>query len=75
MGWFQQLCRNTGRMIHGITQPIKDDAAQRRTAQVVRHDVEEQALDEHITLRRTTIEEIEIKPSPGTPGPHTPNPD
>lgn len=61
MSWFQKLCRNTGLMIHGVTQPIKDDAKAKPTTKVVKHQVEEEERD-GVTLRRTTIEEIEMKP-------------
>jgi len=49
-------------MVHGIKQPIKDDAATRGSKQVIKHEVEEEQLDNNVTLRRTTIEEIEMKP-------------
>ena len=62
MGWFQNLCRNVGLAVHNVKQPIKDDAAERGNTQVVKKEVEEEQVDENITLRRTTIEEIEIKP-------------
>ncbi len=65
MSWFQKLCRNTGLMIHGITQPAKDEAKKKPTTQVVRHEVEEEERD-GVTLRRTTIEEIEMKPKAGS---------
>lgn len=65
MGWFTRLCRNTGLMIHHAAKPV---AGQK---QVVRHETEEQRVSETTTLRRTTIEEIEIKQdtpdSPDTP--------
>ena len=62
MPWFQNLCRNIGLTIHNVKKPIKDDAAERTAKQVTKREVEEEQLDEHITLRRTTIEEIEMKP-------------
>ncbi len=62
MGWFHKLCRNAGLMVHGIKQPIKDDAKARGTTHVTKREVEEKKIDEHITLRRTVIEEIEMKP-------------
>ena len=62
MPWFQNLCRNLGLTVHNVKKPIKDDAAQRATKQVTKREVEEQKIDENITLRRTTIEEIEMKP-------------
>lgn len=61
MSWFQKLCRNTGLMIHGITQPGNADAKDKPTTKVVKHEVEEEEHD-GVTLRRTTIEEIEMKP-------------
>lgn len=62
MPWFQNLCRNLGLTVHNVKQPIKDDAAKRPNKQVVKKEVEEEQIDENITLRRTTIEEIEMKP-------------
>ena len=55
MGWFTQLCRNTGLMIHHATKPAKGQK------KVVRHETQEQKVNETVTLRRTTIEEIEVK--------------
>ena len=55
MPWFQKLCRQTGLALHGVMRPA-NKAEVRRT-------VEEKQVNEHITLRRTTIEEIELKPS------------
>ena len=84
MSWFQKLCRNTGLMIHGVTKPIKDDAKSKPTTQVVKHEVVEEQLEGNVTLRRTTIEEIEMKPAaaatpgyPADPSPETqdPNPE
>lgn len=62
MGWFQNLCRNVGLAVHNVKQPIKEDSAERAKTQVVKKEVEEEQIDENITLRRTTIEEIEMKP-------------
>ena len=62
MPWFQNLCRNLGLTVHSVKQPIKDDKAQRGTKQVVKKETQEERIDENITLRRTTIEEIEMKP-------------
>ena len=62
MPWFQNLCRNLGLTGHNVKQPIKDDKADRGSKQVVNKEVEEEQIDENITLRRTTIEEIEMKP-------------
>ena len=48
--------------IHNVKQPIKDDAADQATTQVIKREVEQEKVDQNITLRRTTIEEIEMKP-------------
>lgn len=62
MPWFQNLCRNLGLTVHNVKQPIKDDKAERGSKQVVNRETHEEQIDENITLRRTTIEEIEMKP-------------
>ena len=56
--WFTKLCRKSGLVIHHAITPAKKNKSNKR---VVRHDVEEQKLNDNVTLRRTTIEEIEIK--------------
>lgn len=53
MPWFQKLCRETGLMIHHIAKPVANKQEVNRT-------VEEQKLDDKTTLRRTTIDEIEV---------------
>ncbi len=55
MGWFTRLCRNTGLMVHHIAKPAKGEK------HVVRHETEEKQVNENVTLRRTTIEEIEVR--------------
>ncbi len=55
MGWFGDLCRNVGLMIHNVRNP---DGSRTR---VVRHEVEEETRGKTI-LRRTTIEEVEFRP-------------
>ena len=62
MGWFQNLCRNVGLAVHNVKQPIKDHKDARGKTEVVKKEIEEEQIDENITLRRTTIEEIEMKP-------------
>ncbi|MEM1099191.1 MAG: hypothetical protein AAGH92_10430 [Planctomycetota bacterium] len=57
MPWFQKLCRQTGLAIHGVMHPSTTG----QSAEVHRT-VEEQQVSDTVTLRRTTIEEIEIKP-------------
>ena len=54
MGWFTRLCRNTGLMIHHAAKP---DAGNKT---VIRHETQEKKISETTTLRRTTIEEIEV---------------
>ncbi|MEL7087016.1 MAG: hypothetical protein AAGL98_01010 [Planctomycetota bacterium] len=61
MPWFPQLCRNLGLTVHHLVKP--DGAANKKT---VSHTVEEQHVNPTTTLRRTTIEEIEVKPLTGT---------
>lgn len=56
MNWFEKLCRNTGLMIHNAIKPLK-----RSDKKVVKKQVEEERLNETTILRRTTIEEIEVK--------------
>jgi len=55
MNWFTQLCRNTGLMIHNVIHPEDTKTHE------VNKTVEEKQVSEKVTLRRTTIEEIEIK--------------
>lgn len=56
MPWFPNLCRNLGLTVRHIVKPA--GAPQK---QVVNHTVEEEQVSDTITLRRTTIEEIEVK--------------
>ena len=58
MAWFQKLCRKTGLLVHEITKPVQPQNTQRRE---VSRRVEEKQVDEQVTLRRTTIEEVEVK--------------
>jgi hypothetical protein len=57
MGWFTRLCRNTGLMIHHVTKPVKGET------HVVSKETQEKKVSDTVTLRRTTIEEIEVKPA------------
>jgi len=57
MFWFQKACRNLGLTVHHVIQPVRD-----YNKTVVSKTVEEEKLDATTTLRRTTIEEIEITP-------------
>jgi hypothetical protein len=56
MNWFDRLMRNAGLMIHHAIKPLR-----KSEKQVVKKTVEEEKLNETMTLRRTTIEEIEIR--------------
>jgi len=55
MGWFTRICRNTGLMIHHAAKPVTGKKT------TVSHETQEQKINETTTLRRTTIEEIEVK--------------
>ncbi len=57
MSWFTRLCRNTGLMIHHAAKPVRGGR------QVVSHKTQEKKVSDSVTLRRTTIEEIEVKPN------------
>jgi hypothetical protein len=55
MGLFASLCRNVGLMIHHVAHPNE---------KTERHELKrtmEQEKRGSVTLRRTTIEEVEIK--------------
>ncbi len=54
MGWFTKLCRNTGLMIHHAAKPV---AGRKKK---ISHQTQEKKISETTTLRRTTIEEIEV---------------
>ena len=58
MTWFTRLCRNAGLTIHHIVKPIKSDSQKRE----VNRKVEEKKVNGKLTLRRTTIDEIEVRP-------------
>jgi hypothetical protein len=55
----KSLMRNLGEFVGHIVRGVRRDPARR--THVVRKDVQEQQRDDGITLRRTTIEEIEFK--------------
>ncbi len=56
MPWFQKFCRDAGLMIHHIIKPVRVSEKQQ-----ISRKVEEKKLSDNVTLRRTTIEEIEVK--------------
>jgi hypothetical protein len=58
MGWFTKFCRNAGLMVHNVKNA--GDAPQTKKKEVSRQ-TEEKKLDEKTTLRRTTIDEVEVK--------------
>lgn len=58
MGWFSSICRNMGLMVHNIRNPEGQPPVHKK---VVKKDVQEERKGNMI-LRRTTIEEIEIRP-------------
>ena len=58
MPWFQKTCRQLGLITREIVKPV--DPRERET-QTLKHEVKEQRLSDTTTLRRTTIEEIEVK--------------
>ena len=57
LAWFNKLCRNAGLMIHHIRKPVGMGSRK----QVVNRTIEEKTLSKTTTLRRTTIDEIEVK--------------
>ena len=68
MNWFEQLCRNVGLMVHNAQHPETPkglpnppQSSDLTHTQLVNKTVQERKLDENITLRRTTIDEVEIK--------------
>jgi len=65
MNWFHKICRNAGLMIHHVRRPDHE-------TRIVRKDVRERKRGQ-MTLRRTTIEEIEIDANPDAP-PRQPTP-
>ena len=56
MAWFAKLCRNTGLMIHHAIKPIRPE----KQHGVVNRTVQEKKVSSTTTLRRTTIDEIEV---------------
>ncbi len=61
MPWFQKLCRQAGLAVHKATTPASERETPATTTQV-RRSVEESSPEPGVTLRRTTIEEIELRP-------------
>ena len=57
MNWFEQMCRNAGLTVHNMRHP-QDPTTQ---TQEVRRTIEEQKVSPTVTLRRTTVEEVEVQ--------------
>ena len=72
MNWFERLCRNTGLMFHNIAHPDGPGPARRRG--LVRKSVQEKKIAPTVTLRRTTIEEIEVTKEEGKDEPRADTP-
>jgi hypothetical protein len=60
MNWFTKICRNMGLMIHNVRHPGDDDNPSGGERREIKRDVQEKRQGNMI-LRRTTIDEIEIK--------------
>lgn len=52
------LMREFGLILHHLFKPVQKDESRKHE---VSRKVEEEQVDESVTLRRTTIEEVEIK--------------
>ncbi|MCC6679428.1 MAG: hypothetical protein IT445_00850 [Phycisphaeraceae bacterium] len=57
MNLLHKFCRDVGLMIHHIIKPPGSG----NEKQQISRKVEEKKLNDNVTLRRTTIEEIEVK--------------
>jgi hypothetical protein len=57
MNWFEQMCRNAGLMVHNMRNP---EAPAVQTREVGRT-IQEAQVSPTVTLRRTTIDEVEVK--------------
>ena len=66
MNWFERMCRNAGLMVHHIREPQAPVAQ----TQEVRRTIQEKRVSPAVTLRRTTIDEVEVQP----PAPDEPRP-
>lgn len=61
MGWLSKLSRNAGLMIHNAVDP----EGQKKNRKVVSKKVEQKRISPSVTLRKTTIEEVEIQDASG----------
>lgn len=57
--WFTRFCYSAGKTIHEIAKPAPGNKPSQKTT--VNKKVQEKKVNENVTLRRTTIDEIEIK--------------
>jgi len=64
MGWFTKFCRNAGLAVHNATSQGKQQPGTKKKE--VSRQTKEQKLDEQTTLRRTTIDEVEVKRDSGS---------
>ena len=55
MNWFTRMCRQAGLAIHNVSQPSS------KSKQQIRKTTQEKKIDAYTTLRRTTIDEIEVR--------------
>lgn len=55
--WFTRAFRDAGLMVHHIIKPMRSD----KNRKEINRSTDERKLNENVTLRRTTIDEIEIK--------------
>lgn len=62
--WFHTMCRQVGLMVHHVRHPEGDDQTTLEKRELGRQ-VEEKQVDEQVTIRRTTIEEMEVRRSRG----------
>lgn len=60
MGWFLRFCRQSGLIIHHVLKPVNTKQARDRS-RVERKQVDEEKVSPDVTMRRTTIEEIEVR--------------
>lgn len=65
MDWFGRLCRNTGLMVYHAASPFKKAKGPEPRRHECRRTVEQHVAGPGMTLRRTTIDEIEIHPETG----------
>ena len=56
MPWFTRICRHAGLLIHDVIKP-----GDRKQKCRVNKQVEEKKVSPTVTLRRTTIDEIEVR--------------